>query len=289
MVLSVCIASKTPVATTYVCLFQPWRIWKKSISKHLRRWLGLPPSFSNIGLYSRSSKLTLPLSSVVEEFKIGKVRAALTLSGSADKVISRSNINLKTGRKWSTKNALDQAESRLQQKKLIGTVCQGRQGLGLGSGIRSKTSERSKVLEEVRAAEEETRHSRAVQMGQQGAWTQWNSVINRDIKWNDLWKMTPLQIRFLVRSVYDVLPTPSNLCTWGLVDSPNCAQCGKRCTLSHILSSCPTSLAGGKYLWRHNQVLKAIVNILSEEIKKLPKMEKKEKSILFNFKSKVQQ
>ena len=36
----------------------------RTVSKHLRRWLGVPPSFTNIGLYGKTTKLQLPLSSL---------------------------------------------------------------------------------------------------------------------------------------------------------------------------------------------------------------------------------
>lgn len=42
--------------------------------KHLRQWLGIPPSFTAVGLYVRSGQLQLPLSSVVEEFKVAYVQ-----------------------------------------------------------------------------------------------------------------------------------------------------------------------------------------------------------------------
>ena len=52
---------------------------EKQISKHLRRWLGIPPSFTNLGLYGRSNKLQMPFSSLVEEYKVAKARLLLTL------------------------------------------------------------------------------------------------------------------------------------------------------------------------------------------------------------------
>ncbi len=48
-------------------------------SKFLRKWLGVPPSFSAVNLYSNTSKLPLPVSLVVEEFKATKARAVSTL------------------------------------------------------------------------------------------------------------------------------------------------------------------------------------------------------------------
>lgn len=39
----------------------------------------------------------------------------------------------------------------------------------------------------------------------------------------DLWQAEPHRIKFLVQAIYDVLPTSSNLHTWGLADTLGCA------------------------------------------------------------------
>ena len=44
------------------------------INKYTRKWLGLPPDLSNVAMYCRQAKLKLPLKSIMEEFKSGKVR-----------------------------------------------------------------------------------------------------------------------------------------------------------------------------------------------------------------------
>ncbi len=49
----------------------------RKISSFLRRWLGLPRSFSSIALYGHNTKLQLPLSSVTEEFKVARAREVL--------------------------------------------------------------------------------------------------------------------------------------------------------------------------------------------------------------------
>ena len=37
--------------------------------------------------------------------------------------------------------------------------------------------------------------------------------------------------------------------------------------MEHVLSSCPVSLAEGRYTWRHNEVLKVIADTVCEEVK----------------------
>ena len=72
---------------------------ERALSGYIRRWLGVPRSFSSIGLYSSGSKLQLPLSSITEEFKITKARQVLMLRDSSDKKVSGAQVEVKKGRK----------------------------------------------------------------------------------------------------------------------------------------------------------------------------------------------
>jgi len=83
------------------------------VSKRIRRRLGLPPSFSSKGLYGKSTKLQIPLTSLVEEYKVAKTRLYLTLRDSEDEKVSKAGIEVRTGRKWSVTKAVEQAESSL--------------------------------------------------------------------------------------------------------------------------------------------------------------------------------
>ncbi|CAC5371102.1 unnamed protein product [Mytilus coruscus] len=83
--------------------------------------------------------------------------------------------------------------------------------------------------------------------------------------------MEPFRISFMLRSVYDTLPSPSNLHQWGLIEEPSCKLCGERGTMAHILSGCKVALTQGRYRWRHDKVQKHLAEILDiERIKKRP-------------------
>jgi len=231
---------------------------ERTISRHLRKWLGVPPSFSNIGLYGRSNQLQLPLSSLVEEYKVAKARLVMTLKDSRDDMVRGAGVETRTGRKWSASQAVAQAESRLRHKDIVGTMAVGKQGLGSAESRSWKKADsrtrREMVQAEVRLAEEEDRGIRAVAMGCQGAWTKWQTT-GKKMTWADIWRSEPLRISFLLRSVYDLLPSPANLHRWGKRDDPTCQLCGKIGTLEHTLSSCQTALTQGRYRWRHDNVL----------------------------------
>ncbi len=154
---------------------------------------------------------------------------------------------------------------------ILGTVVQGRVGLGSLRATRYDSAsgkERQRLVqEEVRASVEEEQTSRAVAMRQQSAWVRWEQAMERSVTWKDIWKWNPQRIKFLIQGVYDVLPSPSNLCIWSKIDTPACPLCSNVGTLEHILSSCSKALGEGRYRWRHDQVLKSIAEAINKGIK----------------------
>ncbi|XP_063054019.1 uncharacterized protein LOC134448252 [Engraulis encrasicolus] len=239
---------------------------ERKVSSHLRRWLGLPKSLSSIALYGRSNKLQLPFKSLEEEFKVTRAREVVLYRDSSDPKVANAGIQVRTGRKWKAEEAVQMAEARLRHRALVGVVTRGRAGLGSfpTPQVNPSGKERRRLVqEEVRAAEEEIRSCKWVGMRQQGAWTRWENALERKVTWTDIWRAEPHRIKFLVQAVYDVLPSPSNLHTWGLAESPACPLCSKRGTLEHVLSSCSTALGEGRYRWRHDQVLKTIAEAIS--------------------------
>lgn len=59
----------------------------------------------------------------------------------------------------------------------------------------------------------------------------------------------------VLKSYYDVLPSPSNLFCCGKVESPACHLCSGRGTLDEALDE-------GRYHWHHGHVLKAIADTI---------------------------
>ncbi|XP_060082190.1 uncharacterized protein LOC132561508 [Ylistrum balloti] len=140
------------------------------------------------------------------------------LPDSKDEKIRNAGIETRTGRKWSASSAVQEAESRLRHSDIVGTTCIGKQGLGSTRverwGTADTAGRRKMVQDNIRKMEEEIRKVKAVEMGAQGAWTKWETT-ERRLTWADIWKLEPCRIQFLLRSVYDVLPTPTNLHRWG--------------------------------------------------------------------------
>ena len=250
-----------PLLVYDICISTVEKIESK-INKFTRRWLGVPPGLTDVALYCRQAKLKLPLKSVTEEYKTGKVRLHSMLEYSQDEVVRLAKTSLKTGRKWKVDKVVKGACEELRLKEIMGHTQNNRQGLGCTemkwwSKAEGK-EKRDMVIQEVRQEEDMARLQKAVQQSQQGQWTSWETAIQRSLTWNDIWHMSPLRTSFILRSTYDLLPSNKNLVKWGKTSDPNCPLCGGIQTVEHVLSSCKTALADGRYTWRHNRVLEQL-------------------------------
>ena len=238
---------------------------QQKLNVYYRKWLGVPRMVTDLAFYCRSGKLRLPLSSVVEEFKAGKVRLVMMMRESEDQTISGSRPPIRTGRKWRAEEATDEAVAMAKWKEMRGAVQVGRGGVGLKPGVKwfskqGRKGRRDLVVEAVKEKEEECRMSKAAQQGVQGAWTRWEEVDQKRVSWSELRSMSAGALRFLVSATFDVLPSPVNLKRWGLEEEDVCKVCRKaRGTLEHILSACTGLLRA--YTWRHNQVLKEMEGV----------------------------
>ena len=134
---------------------------QQKITAKLKKWLGIPKSLSTAVLYSRSSKLQLPCSSLVEEVKVAKTRNCVTLEQSRDQNIRGAGIQFKTGRKWRVEEKVQQEKSQLEMQKIAGIANVGREGLGLNKRIyyskASKEERRKLITQKVREKEEDQR------------------------------------------------------------------------------------------------------------------------------------
>lgn len=75
---------------------------------------------------------------------------------------------------------------------------------------KATVAERRKMrVEEICKQEEAARWVRAVFLGEQGEWTQWDRVEKRRISWKDPWSIDAKQLSFIIRATYDILPTPT--------------------------------------------------------------------------------
>ena len=100
-----------------------------------------------------------------------------------------------------------------------------------------------------------------VQLTKQGACTR-SEVPAKQLSHKDILENSTTSLKFLVKAVYDLLPTPANKNVWfGLEEK--CLLCGEESNLNHILASCKVALSQGRYRWRHDQVLREIAKLIA--------------------------
>ena len=92
-----------------------------------------------------------------------------------------------------------------------------------------------------------SKESKVIRIGKQWTWIKLD-LPERELTWAELWRKDQFRISFLLRSVYDKLPSSVNLHQWGLVVDPNCKLYGKRETMVHILPGCQVALTKGRYI-----------------------------------------
>ena len=158
---------------------------QRKITASLKKWMGIPKNLSISCMYSKSSKLKLPFSSLNEEVKVSKVRNLATFQESQDPCIKGAEIQVDAGRKVNTREEIEDAKSRLRLQEITGISNKGREGLGTRTVrfySKSSTKERrDMIVNTVREKEEEQRMINMTTLSKQGAQAKWE-VPQRRIK-----------------------------------------------------------------------------------------------------------
>ena len=235
---------------------------QRLIMARLKKWLGLPKSLSTACMYTRSGRLQLPYSDLTEEVKAAKARIYTTFEESNDPCVRGAELKVDGGRKADTSKSVSEAKSRLRMKEIVGIPNKGKEGLGLNPrryySSSAKDERRTMIVDTVREAEEDKRRVKMVSLAKQGAHTRWE-VPEKKLSHREIISRSETSLKFLVKSVYDLLPTPSNKNKWFGTEE-TCKLCGGNGTLAHILAGCEVALAQGRYRWRHDQILRLIAH-----------------------------
>ena len=172
----------------------------------------------------------------------------VTFQESNDPCIKGAEIIVDKGRKANTRKDIEEAKSRLRMQEIIGMPNIGREGLGIRKAQyysnSSSKDRRQMIIKAVREKEEEQRVVNMTKLSQQGAHLRWE-VPQRRLKQTDLIEMSEEKLRFLIKSIHDILPTPANKNKW-FDTNETCVLCGENGTLNNILAGCKFALKQGR-------------------------------------------
>ena len=100
--------------------------WAEMTEKKCRAYT---ECLNNSALYGRGIPLELPITSIVEEYKAGKVRAVMMLRHSRDQTIRDDPPEVRTGKRWQAEVEVNITEA-LRHKDIVAAVQTGGKYLG---------------------------------------------------------------------------------------------------------------------------------------------------------------
>ena len=83
-----------------------------------------------IALFSSQTKISLPMTSRIEEFKVAKSKLYMTLGDSDEQVIHDTRPNIKTRSEWSVSAAVSNVGSQMKHKTSREPTQVDRRGIG---------------------------------------------------------------------------------------------------------------------------------------------------------------
>merc|ERR1739842_271670 len=153
-------------------------------------------------------------SELSEEVKAAKARVYTAFEESDGPCVQGARLIVDGGRKADTPGSVKDAKSRLY---MIDIPNKGKEGLGMNPrkyfSSSTKKEIRTMVVDTVREAEEDMRRVKMTSLGKQGAHARWE-VPEKKLSHREIIGTSETSLKFLVKSVSDLLPTPSNKKIW---------------------------------------------------------------------------
>jgi hypothetical protein len=238
---------------------------QKSCSLQLKKWAGLTRS-ADIGCLHRSNaNFGLGVDSISGHFKKMQLIKCSILQSSEDPSIrkiyamrEKQVSGFKT--RWTPHKLASELKADVVRDLRFQSQT-ARQGLGRGHfvdpAIVSNKARRKLASDTFKQREQQRMIVHAHGLARQGVWLGWSETAAPiDLSWKNLiYGPGPSLIKFVLNATINTVRTPDMLKLWGYKDNDDCALCGLRCTLHHIISGCQKALKQGRYTWRHDSVL----------------------------------
>ena len=160
-------------------------------ARHLRKWFGLSQVIPWVALFSKNSPCPLPLTGLTTFFESSKASCLLHLQYSKDHIVASSCSCIDTCTKWKVCDEIEDAESILHFKKIIGHTQTGTSGLGYipYNAVPAKGSKGyRKVVTDTVAQEHITKPYYCPTICAEGKclhlnWLDWSNYIKNDLAW----------------------------------------------------------------------------------------------------------
>ena len=211
----------------------------------------------------------MPIKSLSSALKASKISEHFLLRSSQDPLVSGCVPKLQAGT-WKVEDAVSSCENDIKINQVCGNSHHNRHGLGYTTTpkvprYKSSKHYRRYISEYHKSIDDTYAFSRAVQLQVQGQWTRWMNYVQQDFSWASLMAMPANLTSFYLASTYDTFPSPANLkrYRWRITTETMCTLCSKDiCTTAHILRAGKVSLQQGRYTFRHDTILRGVIEVL---------------------------
>jgi len=241
------------------------RSLESDCTRYLKKWFGLAHPCNVSVLYRSKDSKSLNLKKIETAFKCCQVLKGFQLENSKDNYINDvyQHQKDKTGAHWSYAKGLEDCKRQAYFQKLVGHVCQGREGLGFKMHFKD-SSESKSLTNTIREISEQQLLMTLYDKKVQGRVLTWEDAMTFDLSWRTLiYSLSPDLVMFYLNSIHDTCATPNNPKLWNCTTTGRCSICNrKNCNLKHILTCCPVALKQSRYNWRHDMVLHAIMSYM---------------------------
>lgn len=130
------------------------------------------------------------------------------------------------------------------------------------------TSAKTQAKKSIRAQINEKWHSHIKTLTVQGRFLDLLAEEETSYHWKSFIYNLPYGVcKFLINSVSDTLNTNANLLRWGKRTNDKCKHCQNRETTAHVLSHCSISLEQGRFMWRHDNILRYMYDTICTNLK----------------------
>jgi hypothetical protein len=250
------------------------RDFEAVLVRYLKKWLGLNKPANPAILFLPKNRYGLGLTSPVELFKSLQVGALHQLANSQDPMITslekcmRERDLRSRSNRWKPAIQLAKAQSIIDFNLAFGGQS-NTQGLGFNSKMKlnstsSLRQKRSAVTSLVRDEEANARIAPLRGLPLSGNFLKWDDLAPSAKSWhNRIYSMSEAELKFVLNAQAQSLPSPANLRRWGCNVYARCLLCSKpSATAKHTLNGCSVAFRQGRYVWRHDNVLKVMAQHL---------------------------
>jgi hypothetical protein len=245
------------------------------VTRCLKKWLHLPSSASISLVYLSRKDKGLGVTSVMPFYRQMLACKAALLKPSNDAYVRTLYDYCLAVERNDEKRLckpsmmVESAIGAVRSNELIKHSQSNRSGLGFGvrkTNLSSKKESRKEITSVIKNDENEKRKTHLMSLAVQGSVVAWDELSYMDISWNRIvYNLPPAQVKFLVKSTLDVLPTPANLRRWWNSSSNKCPLCNGYGSMKHILSFCKVGLNQGRLTWRHDSILRILMSALKSK------------------------